>query len=73
MSHQALTRVRWPLDPLLAAAGHPPIGTLAARIGVARRTVTRWRTNGLTDEQADNAAVMLGYHPLNIWTDWHDV
>jgi len=71
MSRQTLTRVRWPLAPLLDAAGHPPITVLASRVGVAARTVWRWRHNGLTDQQADRAAIALGYHPLNIWTDWH--
>ena len=73
MSRQTLTRVRWPLAPLLVAAGHPPVTVLAARLGVATRTISRWRHNGLTDDQADRAAVMLGYHPLNVWTDWHQV
>ena len=62
--------VRWPLAPLLAATGYPTIAALARRLGVNPRTLTRWRRRGLTDHQADRAAVTLGYHPLNIWPDW---
>lgn len=60
---------RWPFAPLMAATGHPTIAALVRRLGVDRRTVGRWRQRGLTDHQADSAAVTLGYHPLNIWSE----
>ncbi|MEZ5278986.1 MAG: helix-turn-helix domain-containing protein [Acidimicrobiales bacterium] len=63
-------RARWPFAPLMAATGNPTITALARRLGVSPRTVSRWRRAGLSDHQADNAAVTLGYHPLNIWPDW---
>ncbi len=71
MNTDTLTTVRWPLEPLMEAAGHPAAGTLAARAGVTARTVWRWHHRGLTDTQADRTAVALGYHPANIWPDWY--
>lgn len=64
-------RLRWPLEPVLELTGHPPALVLAARVGVSARTVHRWRHNGLTDQQADHAAIALGRHPATIWPDWH--
>lgn len=72
MNADTLTRVRWPLAPLLVAAGHPPVAHLAQQIGVATRTVWRWHHRGLTDTQADRAAIALGLHPANVWTHWND-
>lgn len=37
--------------------------------GVAGRTVTRWRTRGLTFEQADNATTRLGLYLGEVWPD----
>jgi hypothetical protein len=71
MSAATLRHVRWPLGPLLDAAGHPTANDLAAWIGVSARTVWRWHHQGLTDTQADRAAIALGWHPANVWTDWH--
>ena len=72
MSTSTLTALRWPLQPLLDAIAHPPVSTLAVRVGVSSRTVWRWHHNGLTDHQADRVAIALGYHPANIWHDWHN-
>ncbi len=67
-----LCELRWPLAPLLDAAGRPSADVLAARVGVTPRTIWRWHHRGLTDQQADHAAIALGYHPANIWTNWHN-
>ncbi|MCC6438120.1 MAG: hypothetical protein AB7O92_07085 [Acidimicrobiia bacterium] len=67
-----LCELRWPLAPLLDAAGRPSAAALAAQVGVTLRTVWRWHHRGLTDQQADHAAIALGYHPANIWTNWHN-
>ena len=72
MSTSTLTAVRWPLQPLLDATAHTPVSTLAVRVGVSARTVWRWHHTGLTDHQADRAAIALGFHPANIWHDWHN-
>lgn len=41
----------------------------ADMIGVAYRTLKRWRANGgtITWDAADKAAVRLGSHPLTVW------
>jgi lambda repressor-like predicted transcriptional regulator len=72
VSASTLGRVRWPLGPLLDVAGHPPARILAAQVGVSPRTVWRWHHLGLSDLQADRAAVALGWHPANIWPHWHN-
>jgi hypothetical protein len=66
-----LTAMRWPFAPLLDAAGRPSVDALAGWLGVSPRTIWRWHHRGLTDRQADRAAIALGQHPANIWTDWH--
>lgn len=42
---------------------------------VSPRTAMRWRRGiqriGLTN--ADRYAVMLGYHPIDIWPEWNDI
>jgi len=40
-------------------------------IGVAYRTVKRWRAGGgqITWNAADKAAIRLGSHPLSVWGD----
>jgi hypothetical protein len=45
-------------------------GHLAAHLGVTRRTVQRWARRGLTDDQADRAAVALGTVPGCVWPSW---
>ena len=40
---------------------------------IHRTTVNQWRVRGLTIEQADRIADMLGYYPGNIWGQaWDD-
>lgn len=44
---------------------------LADAVGVDRRTVKRWRHQGLMVTQADRAAVALGLHPASLWpVEW---
>lgn len=57
---------RLPLAPLLAAVDGSS-GLLALRVGVDRRTVTRWRHEGLDALRADRCAVALGQHPAEVW------
>ena len=45
-------------------------GRLADAIGVNRRTVYRWRHDGLNGAAADLAATALGSHPAVIWPEW---
>jgi hypothetical protein len=47
---------------------------LAEIVGVERHTIVRWRNAGsnFTWFQADEIAVRLGYHPMEIWPNWID-
>lgn len=48
-------------------------GELATRLGVDRRTIERWKRNGITVTHADEAATYLGYNPIAIWgLNWDD-
>lgn len=62
-----------PLDPapLLARAGDGSARELATRLGVASRTVARWRSGRvrLWPVDADRFAVRLGLHPCEVWGD----
>ena len=62
--------IRFPYAPLEAAAGYPSSKQLAARCQVSSRTIFRWKKNGLTWTQADDAATRLGAHPAIIWSHW---
>jgi len=51
-----------------------PIGSLAAALGVHRRSVHRWQQSGYMPLTAGEAAAhALGLHPVEIWTDYHEV
>lgn len=43
---------------------------LAERIGVTRRTIARWRGQGLSIIQADRVATALHRHPMELWPTW---
>lgn len=66
---------RWPLKDLLAADGIRVDGDrwaaeAAIRFGVHRRSVYRWRDDGLTTDAADRAAIAAGLHPAMVWAGW---
>ena len=61
---------RFPFRDLEARLGDGATQVIADRLGVSTRTVWRWRTSGLTTEQADRAAVAAGWHPGTIWDTW---
>ena len=44
----------------------------AAVLGVTRRTIYRWRVNGVDVWAADRAACAAGLHPACVWADWFD-
>lgn len=56
-----------PLEPLWALIQPADQGALARRLGVARRTVVRWKANGVPLNRADAIAGSLGRHPSEIW------
>lgn len=65
-------RPRWPLAPLMRAAGLAPdaVSDLAVRLDVDRGWLQRLKHLGLSDEQADQWATRLGLHPTLIWPEW---
>ncbi len=64
--------IRWPFEPLRQAAGETTLVSLAEQVGVSPRTIWRWQKRGLTDFQADRAAVRLGLHPSLLWEGWFE-
>lgn len=69
----ALYRHRWPWAPLGAVLGGS-VRTQAALLGVHDRQVSRWRSYGLSDDQADRFAIAAGWHPREVWgTAWDEV
>ena len=43
---------------------------LAAALGVSRSMARRMCSFGLTERQADHAAIALGTHPALLWPSW---
>ena len=63
---------RWPLQPLFEAAGTSEYTELAYLTGFRTRTIHRWAAAGISDNNADRAAIALGLHPYTIWPEWFD-
>jgi len=57
--------VRWPLEPLSVLVGSHRAYTAAGTTPKQLRLA-----GGLTDRQADRAAVRCGYHPSEVWPEW---
>ena len=60
---------RLPFEPFQNEAAAPNVEALAARVGVARRTIRRWARHGVPASQADRAAIAIGSHPAYVWPD----
>lgn len=45
---------------------------LGLQLGASRTTLRRWRTKGLTEDQADTLAIRCGWLPFEIWPEWLD-
>lgn len=57
---------RLPLEDLLRLVN--TFDAVASRVGVAKKTVYRWREEGgVPLNAADRAAVRLGFHPSDVW------
>jgi hypothetical protein len=57
--------VRWPVEPLADIVGVHRAYVAASTTPKAIRAA-----GGLTDRQADRAAVRCGFHPSEIWPEW---
>lgn len=63
--------VRVSFAPMWALARPDSALILAEQLGMARRTVVRWKSGGVPLAQADRVAAALGRHPSEIWgPDW---
>ena len=51
---------------------HVTNGEVAARLGVARNTVVRYKTSGLSAKQADDLARRVDRHAGEVWPDYYD-
>lgn len=60
------------LDHWTGGPGQGKTAAVARHLGVDDRQVYRWRDYGITPDQADGFAVRLGFHPLELWPDFHD-
>lgn len=62
------------LEAALAAEYGAPLDVvrLARLLGVDRWRIYDARKLGLTIDQADRHAIRCGWHPLDIWPDFHD-
>jgi Bacterial regulatory proteins, gntR family len=56
----------WPLQPLLDACRLTPTA-MGRHLGVGGATISRAAHGGLSDHQADEWAIRLGFHPLMVW------
>lgn len=65
-----LAGCRLPWGPLEAAELPTSVTVLAARLGVDRAQVYRWRAYGVTVDQADELAARLNRHPAEVWPGW---
>lgn len=62
---------RLPIQPLLDAANATSLGVLADCIGRSRRTIHRWKNDGVPEGAADAAAIAIGSHPAYVWmNEW---
>lgn len=64
--------VRLPLAPVMELVAPIDDALLAERLGVTRRSVVRWRRDGLTPPRADEVATRLGRHPRDLWGALYD-
>jgi hypothetical protein len=63
--------MRLPLAPLLER--FPSMRAAAQGLGVHVRQLYRWRTYGVTADQADDLASSIGAHPSELWPEWWDL
>ena len=63
---------RYDIEPLLRVCNGSQ-DLLAEALGMNRRTVVRWvAEGGVPEPSADSAAVRIGRHPGDLWSEWWD-
>ena len=64
---------RYPTEPLMALFPDDLTdGTVAAMLSINRVTVGKWRREPqmISEWYADELAINLGMHPIQIWSNW---
>ncbi len=67
------TRTELPAGPRAALVRHLLEGCNFTHLSTVSTRVGRWYQRGLTDAEADNLAVSLGHHPVDIWPEWFTI
>lgn len=67
-----IRHLRWPVAPLLDQPDVTP-ARIRRTLGISGTDWQRLLDQGLTDAQADKAAIRLGLWPEHIWPTWHTV
>jgi hypothetical protein len=62
---------RLSLEPLVRS--HGGVSGLARALGRDRTQVSAWRSRGVTVAMADNVAVAVGLHPVEVWPEWYSL
>lgn len=74
LSFEALHNFMGPVDALNGyVAQDARMKALEHHCGVGRRSLIRWRHEGVPLARADQIAVSLGAHPVDIWPEWYEV
>lgn len=63
--------IRVSVEPLVEECGG--LRSLARWAGTNATKVRRWRTTGITVDDADRIAVSLGRHPVELWPNWYEL
>jgi lambda repressor-like predicted transcriptional regulator len=62
---------RLPLEPLVRRYGS--VRALSEALSRDRAQVQKWRERGVTVLAADDLAVALGLHPVEVWPEWYEI
>lgn len=67
-------RCRWRAPSETAARSSGDIAKVAVVLGVDHKRVYRWRSRGVTLDEAEDIGAILGVHPASIWMrEWSTV
>lgn len=61
---------RLSVDELLDRLGEPTVTAKAARLGVDRCVLYKYRLRGITVWTADELACRVWIHPAQVWPEW---
>ena len=64
--------VRFSLRALMECMGFTEVKPFAEAIDLSRKSCYRYFVSGLPMHVADRLAIRCGFHPLEVWPDFHD-